>query len=298
MKLLVIAALVSAAASTAALAQPSSNSINFDSMSLGNPPGVGGPDIRVPGDSNWYNPSNSSTQQAVTAGVGRFGTNGLVVGNNGSGNDGVIDNLRTPRLLTNAGESVGPVNSTNNLFQWSLWFRTVPTSNPNGTFRFRVESYGPDRTTFLGFQQDGSGNLIARAFGMNSSANFVSQDITGLNWGDWYRVTGALTFADGAANDSISYSIFTSANVLVGSATTPSWEEGARQLGYNGGNIFGVDALQFHSRGGSAGDHAIVDDISYAALTIPLPPAAWAGIGSLAGVAAFGMIRRRKLAAE
>jgi len=30
---------------------------------------------------------------------------------------------------------------------------------------------------------------------------------------------------------------------------------------------------------------------------IPLPPAAWAGLGSLAGVAAFGMIRRRKLAA-
>ena len=273
----VIAAIVTAVASTTALAVPSSNSINFDSMTPGDPlPGVGGADIRVPGDSNWVNPSNSSTQQTI-ANVGRLDnnllpTNGLVVGNNGSGNDGVIDNLRTPRLLTNAGESVAPVNSTNNVFQWSLSFRTVPTSNPNGTFRFRVESYGPDRTTFLGFQQDGSGNLIARAFGMNSSANFVSQDITGLNWGDWYRVTGTLAFADGVANDSISYSIFDSTNSLVGSATTPSWEEGARQLGFNGGNIFGVDSLQFHSRGGFAGDHAIVDDVSYAA--IPAPGAA------------------------
>jgi len=287
MKRLIITALVSAAAGTAALAAPSSNVINFDSMSLGNPPGVGGADIRVPGDSNWYNPSNSSTQQAVTAGVGLLGTNGLVVGNNGSGNDGVIDNLRTPRLLTNAGESVAPVNSTNNVFQWSLWFRTVPTSNPNGTFRFRVESYGPDRTTFLGFQQDGSGNLIARAFGMDAGANFVSQDITGLNWGDWYRVVGTLTFADGVANDSISYSIFDSINGLVGSAITPSWEEGARQLNYNGGILFGVDALQFHSRFGFAGDHAIVDDISYAAIPAP-------GAAALLGLSGLMAARRRR----
>jgi len=287
MKRLIITALVSAAAGTAALAAPSSNVINFDSMSLGNPPGVGGADIRVPGDSNWYNPSNSSTQQAVTAGVGLLGTNGLVVGNNGSGNDGVIDNLRTPRLLTDAGESVAPVNSTNNVFQWSLWFRTIPTSSPAGTFRFRVESYGPDRTTFLGFQKDGTGNLIARAFGMDSGANFVSQDITGLNWGDWYRVVGTLTFADGVPNDSISYSIFDSTNSLVGSATTPSWEEGARQLGYNGGNIFGVDSLQFHSRGGFAGDHAIVDDISYAA--VPTPAAA-----ALLGLGGLMAARRRR----
>jgi len=287
MKRLIITALVSAAAGTAALAAPSSNSINFDSMSLGNPPGVGGADIRVPGDSNWYNPSNSSTQQAVTAGVGLLGTNGLVVGNNGSGNDGVIDNLRTPRLLTDAGESVAPVNSTNNVFQWSLWFRTIPTSSPAGTFRFRVESYGPDRTTFLGFQQDGSGNLIARAFGMDAGANFVSQDITGLNWGDWYRVVGTLTFADGVANDSISYSIFDSINGLVGSAITPSWEEGARQLNYNGGILFGVDALQFHSRFGFAGDHAIVDDISYAAIPAP-------GAAALLGLSGLMAARRRR----
>ena len=287
MNRILIAAIVSAAASTAAIAAPSSNSINFNSMSLGNPPSVGGADIRVPGDSNWYNPNNSSTQQAVTAGVGLSGTNGLVVGNNGSGNDGVIDNLRTPRLLTDAGESVAPVNSTNNVFQWSLWFRTIPTSSPAGTFRFRVESYGPDRTTFLGFQKDGTGNLIARAFGMDSGANFVSQDITGLNWGDWYRVVGTLTFADGVANDSISYSIFDSINGLVGSAITPSWEEGARQLAYNGGNIFGVDALQFHSRGGFAGDHAIVDDISYAAIPAP-------GAAALLGLSGLMAARRRR----
>ncbi|HZW06840.1 MAG TPA: hypothetical protein VFF65_06925 [Phycisphaerales bacterium] len=264
-----------------------SNFIDFESVP-NNLPGVGGPDIRVPGDSNWYNPPNSATAGSVANGVGLGGSRGLIVGNNGSGNDGVIDNLRTPRLTGIAGESVAPVNAANNTFQWSFWFRTVPTSAPAGNYRFRVESYGPDRTTFLGFQNDGAGNLTASAFGIDAGANFVSTTIaSSLQWGQWYRVTGSLTLNDGAANDTMTYGIYDTASLLVGSGVTASWEEGVRQLGYNGGQILGVDQLQFHSRGGFAGDHAYVDDVRYS--VVPTPAA-----GAVLGLGGLAALRRRR----
>jgi hypothetical protein len=43
------------------------------------------------------------------------------------------------------------------------------------------------------------------------------------------------------------------------------------------------------------GNDYAIDDISL--IVVPLPPAAWAGLGSLACVAGFGVVRRRRLSA-
>ena len=65
-----------------------------------------------------------------------------------------------------------------------------------------------------------------------------------------------LTFVPGSNNDSVLYELFNSANALVGTTTTQSWEDGQRINGYNGGNVFAVDALGFQARNGVTGDNA------------------------------------------
>lgn len=252
-------------------------STNFDLYPLG-VHGVGGADPRTPGADVWWNPDNSSTQASIQAGVGRLGSNGLVVGNRGNGFDGVINNLTSPRLVDTAGETTAPVNATYDAFNWSMWFRTVPSTSPSGTFSARIESWGTDRTTYLGFQDDGSGNLFARAYGMDATAPDEDSSFTevviapSLNWGSWYRIVSSVNFVPGGAgvsNDSVTYSIYDESNMLVGSGITTTWEHGQRQYGYNGGVPVAVDSLGFHSRGGYAGDHFIVDDLTYTSIPTP-----------------------------
>lgn len=63
----------------------------------------------------------------------------------------------------------------------------------------------------------------------------------------------------------------------------------------NNGSLYGVRVLQLwdsYSNGVGTGNHQDMLTI------IPLPPAAYAGIGSLLGVLGFGVIRRRRLRAE
>lgn len=273
------------------VAPASANLINedFESFALGHVPG--GADPRVAGNGQWWNPDNSASYGEVKNGIGRSGSRGIEIGNRGNGNDGVIDNVKTARLSASAGESgsnsgAGGTTSSFNIFRSSYWFRTAPTSNPSGNFRFRSEAYGPDRTSFLGFQNDTSGNLIARAFGMDASAAFVAVDLnTSLVWGQWYRVTSEILFVDGGvANDTVTHRIFDEMGVQVGQdLVTTSWEEGARQAGYNGGSIFSVDAIQFHSRGGFTGAHAFVDDIRYEAVPEPMTMSVMA-LGALAAL--------------
>lgn len=250
---------------------------DFESMSLGHVPG--GLDARAPGNGLWYNPDNSASYGEVKDGIGRSGSRGIEIGNRGNANDGVIDNVKSARLLETAGESVAPVNATNNIFRSSYWFRTASTQaivevagNVTTQFRFRSETWGPDRTTFFRVNNDSAGNLFASVTGMDDTGNFVAApNFFGLNWGDWYRVSTEVVFNDGpAANDVVTHRIFDSTNSLLWTHVGTSWEQGARLFGYNGGNIFGVDAVQFHTRGGFAGAHAFVDDLSYEAVPEPM----------------------------
>lgn len=269
----------------------SANLINqdFESFALGHVPG--GSDPRVAGNGQWWNPDNSASYGQVKDGIGRNGSRGIEIGNRGNGNDGVIDNVKTARLSASAGETgsnsgTGGTTSSFNIFRSSYWFRTAATSNPSGNFRFRSETYGPDRTSFLGFQNDTNGNLLALTFGMDASGTFVQTNLNAfLNWGEWYQVTSEVAFVDGGvANDTVTHRIFDSMGTQVGQdLVTTSWEEGARQAGYNSGNIFSVDAIQFHSRAGFAGAHVFVDDIRYEAVPEPMTMSVLA-LGALAAL--------------
>jgi hypothetical protein len=43
----------------------------------------------------------------------------------------------------------------------------------------------------------------------------------------------------------------------------------ARSFGYNGGQIFGLNKMQFQFRGAGAGDQAFIDDITYSSVPAP-----------------------------
>ena len=272
--------------------------IDFDTNGIVSGIGAvtGGADPRAPGVVNqFYLPDNAATSGSVAIGVGRGGSNGLVVGNRGNGFDGVIDNLKTGRLAQGAGEStVASFNS----FVSSYWFRTSATSAPTGNFRFRSESWGTDRNTFLGFQNSGT-DLVAIARGVSPTGEvggFPSYTVaTGLAWGAWYQVVTQAIFWDGANNDVVNFSIFNDLGALVGQVSgAASWEQGQRLSGYNGGNLIAADAVQFHARGSATGTVAFVDDVRWEARNaVPVP-------GTLAltalGLMGAGVVARRRRA--
>jgi PEP-CTERM motif len=266
-------------------------SVNFESNPLGAI--AGGADTRAPGNAaQFYTPDNAATFGEVRAGVGRGGSNGLVVGNRGNGNDGVIDNVKTGRLAQAAGESsVAP----NNSFESSFWFRTASSSSV-ASFEFKTESWGSDRTTWLGFFTTGSGSLEAVASGLDASGNWVDTTLsTTLQFGAWYQVVTRILFVDGAAaNDLVGYDILDeNGNALGTTSGQTTWEEGQRQYGYNGGNVVAVDAVGFQARYAPTGDTVFVDDVSWRSFNAnAVPEPATLALVLSAGLAAFAARRR------
>jgi hypothetical protein len=286
-KLAVFAAFVATSAFSAA-----SDFINndFEAMTLGAVPG--GVSAQAPGNGQWWNPDNAATYGEVKTGIGLGASKGLEIGNRGNGNDGVIDNVKSAMLNETAGESVAPVNAVNNIFRSSYWFRTASDTaiadtagNQSTRYRFRSESYGPDRTSFFAVNNDAAGNLNAFAFGMDDAGAFVQTALSSnLTWGSWYNVVTEITFVDGGlANDVVKYALYDSSNALVWSATSTSWEQGARLFNYNSGQIFGVDRVQFQARGSMAGTGGAtyVDGLYYEAVPEPFTMAGLAVVGAV-----------------
>ena len=274
------------------IAHAAAVTVDFNSFSLGDLPG--GADVRTAGNGNtWYVPDNAATYGRVVAGIGRGGSQGLEVGNRGNGNDGVIDNIKSGKLAQAAGEST--TGAPNRVFESSFYFRSVQTTGVP-TFRFRTESWGSDRTTFLGFASNSNGNMEARAFGIDATGNFVATDLsTTLDWARWYRVQTTILFVDGVANDMVEFSIFNDLNALVGSTIGSStWEQGQRLFGYNGGNQVAVDAIGFHARGSAAGATVYIDDVSWSSSNRSVPEPGALALVLTAGLAAFGATRRRR----
>jgi hypothetical protein len=220
----------------------------------------------------------------------------LVIGNRGNGNDGVIDNVKSPKLAESAGET--STAAAHSAFESSYWFRTA-SDGAVADYAFKTETYGPDRTTYFGVFSNGS-ELYAGVYGIDTNADFVWTDVAGsLNWGAWYRVVTNVVFATGPANDIVTTSLFGSDGTLLGMALSNSWEEGARQAGYNGGSIFAVDAVQFQARGScpSCGPHdvAYVDDLTYRSYDSQSVPDAGSTM-YLMGLALAGLAALRKRA--
>ena len=85
----------------------------------------------------------------------------------------------------------------------------------------------------------------------------------------------------------------------MGSAVTTTWEQGARLFGYNGGNVFSVDAVQFTARGAFTGDVAYVDNLTFGVTTTPEPATmvVWSVLG-LVSVGATRLKKRRSAASQ
>lgn len=267
--------------------------INFDSFSLGALPG--GPiDTRTAGNaSKWWVPDNAATSGAVVANEGRGGSNALLVGNRGNGNNGVIENVKSGKLAQAAGESSS--GAPNSSFQSSFWFRTASRTAVTD-FAFATESWGTDRTTLLGFS-NGTNGIQVDATGRDAAGkrteSYLSQE---LSWGTWYRVVTDILFADGSLNDVVTFSIFGEGGGQVGSSlVVNSWEEGQRQLGYNGGQQVAVDTIGFQSRFSPAGVNGAVyiDDVSWSSGSNAVPEPASLALVLSAGLAALGASRRR-----
>ena len=285
-KVLAMSVAVALLAATGA-AQADALSIDFTTMSLGQLPG--GPDMRSAGNGNqWYVPDNAATFGDVRDGIGRGGSRGLVVGNRGNGNDGVIDNVKSGRLADKAGETtVAP----NNTFESTYWFRSASTV-ADARFAFKTESWGMDRTTFLGFFAV-DGKIQARAVGIDASGIFSPTILfSDLNWGDWYKVVTRISFVDGGGvNDIVEFSVFDASNALLGSTSSgTTWEYGQRVYGYNGGNIVTPDAIGFQARLSTAGDTVYIDDVSWRSFNVPEPTSV--ALVLVAGLAALGASRR------
>jgi len=104
-----------------------------------------------------------------------------------------------------------------------------------------------------------------------------------LSFNTSYRFTISADFINGANADQVTYSIFSSSNTLLASATIGSWE-----TFYSNG---GVDALQFTTRSNVNGNGpmAYIDNLSYSVSTIPAP-----GAIALLGLAGLVGARRRR----
>lgn len=224
----------------------------------------------------------------LTDGVGNFnGTVGIggaftvhsLTGNNGL-SDGIGGANTFQTFCIERNETLRPFGNGN------VYNTQIATSAVNGGIGGGNPDPLSERTAYL-YSRFRIGASIG-GYLVNGAATY-----TGLTAKD---VTSALQLAIWRSEDetdssysglSLSTAMTNAADAMYNAANT--WASG------NAGNFLGVSVLRLYFRdanGNNAGNTQ--DQLSF----VPLPPAAYAGLGSLVGVLGFGAIRRRRLRAE
>ncbi len=294
MKNVALVTLFAAVALASAPALADTQSYNFTSDPTGSLP------------SGWTDPGNAPTSAQVAD--DGTGNHVLQVYNNGNGNVGVIDNVKSPPLSVLAGET-GPgaqPGAAASTFTSSFTFRTI-SDLPVAGFSFVSESYGEDRTTYLKFFNDGSGNLVAdyidtsdNTFGTAASFNDHFEN-TPLTWGVTYRVNTSIQFVNGSNNDLVTVTLSDAAtNTQIWSLSgLTTWEQYYRndpeQAG-NGNIVTGADAIQFQMRSSTSGasNGVYVDDVTLTTAATPLPASAAMGLTVLGLAGLLTVVRRKR----
>jgi hypothetical protein len=154
-------------------------------------------------------------------------------------------------------------------------------NNPNG--RFMVVN-----GTTNGAGPAWGQNVALTAGSYNLSAFFATLVIPAADI--QFRVFSGSTLV--AQSNAFSSPVPTSPNGTLNGLNIGNWAQTAFNFSVTGGN-YRVEIWDFD--GTASGNDWAVDNISLTAV-VPLPPAAYAGLASLAGIGAFGAIRRKRLA--
>ena len=301
MKLLAAAAAITVVAPAAAQAQ-TSYSTGFE-QSQGFTPGSLPPGANE-GNANWQYAENGSTAGTVSMTIAHSGTQSLAIGNNGSGNDGVIQGVRSPELLAGAGETQS--GAAFNQFNSSFWFHSGDWA-PGSDYFASINAWSTDRMTYVALDYSG-GQFSVYGVGMTADTGPGTFDdflpdatiATGLQAGVWYRLDQQINFVDSVygGDDQVSYSLFDAGGSQIGSTLTTSWDAG--NLGsdrfYPGATLTPVNQLNFRTAFTTPGTGFYIDDVSYSASNAPAAvpePASWAMMIGGFGLAGAAMRRRR-----
>ena len=257
------------------------------------------------GNTNWQAAANGSTAGTISTTVAHSGTQSLAIGNNGSGNDGVIQGVRSPELLSGAGEAQS--GAAFNRFNASFWLRSGDWQ-PGSDYFASINAWSTDRMTWVALDYTG-GVFSVYASGMTADTGPGTFDdflpdasiASNLQAGLWYRLDQQIDFVSSTfgGDDQVAYRLFDAGGTQVGSTVTTSWDAG--YLGsdrfYPTATLRPVDQLNFRTAFTTPGTGFYIDDVSYSAsnVTAGVPePSTWAML--LMGFAGVGAAMRRRAA--
>ena len=254
------------------------------------------------GNANWQSASNGVTNGTIVNNVAHTGTQSLAIGNNGSGNDGVIQGVRSPELSSGAGETQS--GAANNVFSSSFWFRSGDWQG-NADYFASINAWSTDRMTWVALDRTNS-VFSVYASGMTADTGPGTFDdflpdaaiATGLNANEWYRLTQSINFVNSTfgGDDVVSFALFNSGGTQIGSTVTRSWDAG--YLGsdrfYPTATLAPVDQLNFRTAYTTVGTGFYIDDVSYSVSNAPAvpEPTTWAMMIGGFGIVG-GALRRR-----